>query len=97
MSSLIVTPISQASANQRSGRAGRVRAGVCYRLYTESDFYNTLPVRTIPEMQRCDLSTVILQLKALGIDDVLHFDFLSPPPSELLIRALEVLFTNHPP
>jgi ATP-dependent RNA helicase DDX35 len=52
MSSLLVTPISHQSANQRAGRAGRTRSGVCYRLMTEHDFYAVMPLRTIPEMQR---------------------------------------------
>ncbi len=91
MGALLVTPISQASANQRAGRAGRVKPGKCYRLYTESGFYE-LPTQTVPEIQRSNLSSIILQLKALGIDDVLHFDFMSPPPAELLINALELLY-----
>ncbi len=87
-----MTPISQASANQRAGRAGRVAKGVCYRLYTEHAFHSDMPVRTVPEMQRSDLGGAVLQLKALGVDDVLHFDFLSPPPPELMARALELLY-----
>src|SRR4051812_45199371 len=92
MSSLVVTPISQASANQRSGRAGRVRPGVAYRLYTESTFFDVMTERTLPEIQRTQLTSVVLQLKALGIDDVLHFAFMSPPPAQLLGRALEILY-----
>jgi ATP-dependent RNA helicase DDX35 len=81
----------QASATQRSGRAGRVRHGKCYRLYTEAAFAAMRP-QEIPELQRSDLSTMILQLKALGIDNVVQFDFVSPPPSKLMLRALDVLF-----
>ncbi|KAH0619085.1 hypothetical protein JD844_018733 [Phrynosoma platyrhinos] len=73
---LVVVPVSKASANQRAGRAGRNRSGKCYRLYTEEDF-EKLPQSTIPEMQRSNLAPVILQLKALGIDNVLRFPFLS--------------------
>uniref|UniRef100_A0A672HAF1 Probable ATP-dependent RNA helicase DHX35 n=1 Tax=Salarias fasciatus TaxID=181472 RepID=A0A672HAF1_SALFA len=70
--SLVVTPISKASASQRAGRAGRNRPGKCFRLYTEEDF-EKLPPSTVPEMQRSNLAPVILQLKALGIDNVLRF------------------------
>lgn len=89
--SLAIIPVSQASANQRAGRAGRVRAGKAYRLYTE-DGYQKLPTATVPEMQRSDLAPVILQLKALGIINILKFHFLSPPPAQNMIRGLELLF-----
>mmetsp|Transcript_52395 Transcript_52395/g.87094 ORF Transcript_52395/g.87094 Transcript_52395/m.87094 type:complete len:700 (+) Transcript_52395:62-2161(+) len=89
--SLIVTPVSKASAQQRAGRAGRVRSGKCYRLYREDDFLK-LADSSIPEMQRTNLELVVLQLKALGIDDILNFDFLSSPPAESMARALEVLY-----
>ncbi|ETE64689.1 putative ATP-dependent RNA helicase DHX35, partial [Ophiophagus hannah] len=88
---LVVVPISKASANQRAGRAGRNRSGKCYRLYTEEDF-EKLPQSTIPEMQRSNLAPVILQLKALGIDNVLRFPFLSPPPAQSMVQALELLY-----
>ncbi|XP_016332269.1 probable ATP-dependent RNA helicase DHX35 [Sinocyclocheilus anshuiensis] len=89
--SLIITPISKASACQRAGRAGRNRAGKCFRLYTEEDF-EKLPESTVPEMQRSNLAPVILQLKALGIDNVLRFSFLSPPPAQSMVQALELLY-----
>ena len=92
MESLIVAPISQASADQRAGRAGRVTHGKAYRLYTFESF-SSLAKHNIPEMQRSDLSTVILQLKSIGIENVLHFDFLSPPSAELMTRALELLYS----
>src|SRR5262245_53182280 len=92
MGSLLVTPISKASANQRAGRAGRVKPGKCYRLMTEADYERFLPLQTVPEIQRTNLASVVLQLKALGIDDVVHFDFMSPPPAELLMNALELLY-----
>lgn len=88
--SLVTCPISQASARQRSGRAGRTQSGKCFRLYTEVD-YNKLEVFTIPDMRRSDISWVMLELKALGIADVLHFDFMSPPSSDAMIHALELL------
>lgn len=91
LESLVVTPVSQASANQRAGRAGRMRSGKVYRLYTE-DSYTKLSPTNIPEMQRSNLSGVLLQLKALGIDNVLRFPFLSPPPAKSMSRGLELLF-----
>ena len=89
--SLVVTPVSQASAKQRAGRAGRVRSGKAYRLYTQEAF-DQLPASTIPEMQRSNLAGVILQMKALGIDNVLRFPFLSPPPAKSMVRGLELLY-----
>ncbi|KAK1688625.1 helicase [Colletotrichum godetiae] len=89
---LTSTAISKASASQRAGRAGRTRPGKCFRLYTE-DAYLALPEVTVPEMQRSNLAPFILQLKALGIDNVLRFNFLSPPPAELMAKALELLYS----
>ncbi|KAL9636334.1 MAG: hypothetical protein Q9164_002880 [Protoblastenia rupestris] len=89
---LTATPISKASATQRAGRAGRTKPGKCYRLYTQAA-YDTLPEATVPEVQRSNLAPVVLQLKALGIDNILRFDFLTPPPAELIIRALELLYS----
>lgn len=89
---LTATPVSKASATQRAGRAGRTKPGKCYRLYTEAA-YHELSEATVPEIQRSNLAPTILQLKALGIDNVLRFDFLTPPPAELIIRALELLFS----
>ena len=88
---LTATPISKASATQRAGRAGRTKPGKCYRLYTESD-YQALDDATVPEIQRSNLAPTVLQLKALGIDNVIRFDFLTPPPAELIIRAMELLY-----
>ncbi|CAN8274636.1 unnamed protein product [Cochlearia groenlandica] len=91
--SLVVAPISKASARQRSGRAGRVRPGKCYRLYTEEYFLNQMPGDGIPEMQRSNLVSTVIQLKALGIDNILGFDWPAPPSPEAMIRALEVLYS----
>lgn len=67
--SLLVTPISKASANQRQGRAGRTRPGKCFRLYTEADFVKQLEEQTYPEILRSNLANVVLELKKLGIDE----------------------------
>ncbi|RUS17612.1 hypothetical protein BC937DRAFT_89743 [Endogone sp. FLAS-F59071] len=92
MESLIVTPCSRASATQRAGRAGRTGPGKCFRLYTQWAFYNEMDENTIPEIQRTNLGNTVLTLKSLGINDLLNFDFMDPPPSETLIRALEQLY-----
>jgi pre-mRNA-splicing factor ATP-dependent RNA helicase DHX16 len=92
MESLVVTPCSRASANQRAGRAGRVGPGKCFRLYTKWAYHNELEESTTPEIQRTNLSGVILMLKSLGIDQLLEFDFMDPPPAETIIRALEQLY-----
>jgi pre-mRNA-splicing factor ATP-dependent RNA helicase DHX15/PRP43 len=89
--SLLVSPISRASARQRAGRAGRTRPGKCYRLYTEKSFYEDLQETTYPEILRSKMSNVVLTLKKLGIDDLVHFDFMDPPAPETLMRALELL------
>ncbi|XP_027105456.1 probable pre-mRNA-splicing factor ATP-dependent RNA helicase DEAH9 isoform X1 [Coffea arabica] len=91
--SLIVAPISKASARQRAGRAGRVRPGKCYRLYTEEYFLKEMSAEGIPEIQRSNLVSSVIQLKALGIDNILGFDWLASPSSEAMIRALEVLYS----
>ncbi|KAF2501771.1 P-loop containing nucleoside triphosphate hydrolase protein [Lophium mytilinum] len=87
LESLLVKPISQSAAIQRKGRAGREAAGHCYRLYTEKDYLGLDP-RTLPEILRSDLSHSLLTMKARGIDDVLGFPFLDPPPRESLEKAL---------
>lgn len=92
MESLMVVPISKASANQRAGRAGRVAAGKCFRLYTAWSYKHELEDNTIPEIQRINLGNAVLMLKALGINDLVHFDFLDPPPHETLVLALEQLY-----
>jgi ATP-dependent RNA helicase DDX35 len=88
---LAVTAISKAAAAQRAGRAGRTKPGKCFRLYTEGA-YQELSATSPPELQRSNLAPFILQLKALGIDNVLRFDFLSPPPAKLMAKGLELLY-----
>eukprot|EP00743_Colponemidia_sp_Colp-15_P006211 GILK01006680.1.p1 GENE.GILK01006680.1~~GILK01006680.1.p1 ORF type:complete len:1059 (+),score=238.82 GILK01006680.1:57-3179(+) len=92
MEKLLVTPVSKASANQRAGRAGRVAPGKCFRLYTKWSYLNELDDHTTPEIQRTNLGNVVLMLKSLGIHDLIHFDFMDPPPAETLIKALEQLY-----
>lgn len=75
----------KASANQRAGRAGRVAAGKCFRLYTAWAYKSELDDNTVPEIQRINLGNAVLMLKALGINDLIHFDFLDPPPHETLV------------
>ncbi|KJZ77786.1 Pre-mRNA-splicing factor ATP-dependent RNA helicase prp22 [Hirsutella minnesotensis 3608] len=92
MDSLVVTPISQAQANQRAGRAGRTGPGKCFRLYTEAAYQSEMLPTTIPEIQRQNLAHTILMLKAMGINDLLHFDFMDPPPVNTMLTALEELY-----
>lgn len=92
METLIVTPCSRASANQRAGRAGRVAAGKCFRLYTAWAFKHEMEETTVPEIQRTNLGNVVLLLKSLGINDLIHFDYMDPPPHETLVLALEQLY-----
>ncbi|CAK9142426.1 unnamed protein product [Ilex paraguariensis] len=89
--SLIVVATSKAQALQRSGRAGREGPGKCFRLYPESEFQR-LKDSTMPEIQRCNLSNVILQLKALGVDDIVGFDFMEKPDRIAIVRSLESLY-----
>jgi ATP-dependent RNA helicase DDX35 len=91
LESLLVAPISKASAAQRAGRAGRVRPGHAFRLCTEEDFANKLQDVEVPEMQRSSLTGTVLQLKSLGIDNMMTFHWLAPPPAEAMVRALETL------
>lgn len=89
---LSVTSCSVASLNQRAGRAGRTSPGKCFRLFPEY-VLETLPINTPPEICRSNLSLLVLQLKALGIANIARFDWLTPPPSEMISRALELLYS----
>ena len=91
MDSLVVVPCSQASARQRAGRAGRTGPGKCYRLFTESAYKNEMLPSPVPEIQRTNLGNVVLNMKAMGITDLLSFDFMDPPPAETLLTALRML------
>ncbi|KAH9722089.1 RNA helicase [Citrus sinensis] len=92
MESLLVHPISKASAMQRAGRSGRTGPGKCFRLYTLHNYHKDMDDNTVPEIQRTNLANVVLILKSLGIDDLVNFDFIDPPPEEALLKALELLF-----
>lgn len=78
METLLVQPISKSSARQRTGRAGREAPGACYRLFT-GDTYEDLTEDTEPEIRRCNLASVVLNIKASGCEDVLNFDFIDRP------------------
>ena len=93
MDTLQITPISQANANQRSGRAGRTGPGKAYRLYTEAAYKNEFYLQTIPEIQRTSLSNTVLLLKSLGVKDLLEFDFMDPPPQETITTSLFELWS----
>ncbi|KMP00955.1 pre-mRNA-splicing factor ATP-dependent RNA helicase PRP16 [Coccidioides immitis RMSCC 2394] len=91
LDSLLVKPISKSAAIQRKGRAGREAPGQCYRLYTEKD-YLALQETNTPEILRTDLSQAILTMKARGVDDIVGFPFLTPPPRDAIEKALLQLF-----
>ncbi|MHB1215638.1 MAG: ATP-dependent RNA helicase HrpA [Thiobacillus sp.] len=91
---LLIEKISQASANQRAGRCGRVADGVCIRLYDEADFANR-PRFTDPELLRSSLAGVILRMKSLGLGDVVGFPFIDPPSSRLVTDGYQLLAELH--
>ena len=88
MDTLQITPISQANASQRAGRAGRTGPGKAFHLFTEAAFKDELYIQTIPEIQRTNLSNTVLLLKSLGVKDLLDFDFMDPPPQDTITTSL---------
>lgn len=88
MDTLQITPVSQANASQRAGRAGRTGPGKAFHLYTETAFKNELYIQTIPEIQRTNLANTVLLLKSLGVKDLLDFDFMDPPPQDTITTSL---------
>ncbi|XP_049807833.1 pre-mRNA-splicing factor ATP-dependent RNA helicase PRP16 [Schistocerca nitens] len=92
MDALQIYPISQANANQRSGRAGRTGPGQCFRLYTERQYKDELLVTTVPEIQRTNLANTVLLLKSLGVQDLLQFHFMDPPPQDNILNSLYQLW-----
>jgi pre-mRNA-splicing factor ATP-dependent RNA helicase DHX38/PRP16 len=89
---LQIYPISQANANQRAGRAGRTGPGKCFRLYTETAYKNELLVTTVPEIQRTNLAHVVLLLKSLGVENLLDFHFMDPPPQDNILTSMYQLW-----
>ena len=87
---LPIEPISQASANQRSGRCGRVADGIAIRLYSEDD-YDSRPEFTDPEILRTNLASVILQMTSLGLGDIARFPFVDPPDSRQIVDGIRLL------
>uniref|UniRef100_A0A915D186 RNA helicase n=1 Tax=Ditylenchus dipsaci TaxID=166011 RepID=A0A915D186_9BILA len=85
--------ISQASANQRAGRAGRTGPGQCFRLYTERQYKDEMLIATVPELQRTNLANVVLLLKSLDVTDLLTFHFMDPPPQENMLNSMYQLWT----
>lgn len=92
MDALQITPISQANSNQRAGRAGRTGPGVAYRLFTERAYQTELLANNIPEIQRTNLANVVLLLKSLNVKNLLEFDFMDPPPKEILLSSMYQLW-----
>ncbi|KAI9802187.1 MAG: DEAH-box RNA helicase prp16 [Sarcosagium campestre] len=88
MDTLQITPISQANASQRAGRAGRTGPGKAFHLFTQAAFKDELYIQTIPEIQRTNLSNTVLLLKSLGVKDLLDFDFMDPPPQDTITTSL---------
>lgn len=89
---LLLEPISQASADQRAGRAGRTAPGTCWRLWTEGS-HGSRPARNTPEIQRADLAEVVLLLHSLGVQRAVDFDWLDRPDPEAVQRAERLLVT----
>lgn len=92
MDALQVTPISQANANQRSGRAGRTGPGKCFRIYRSSAYREEMLENNIPEIQRTNLSNVVLLLKSLNISNIMDFDFMDTPSEDTLLNAMYQLW-----
>ncbi|XP_071092501.1 pre-mRNA-splicing factor ATP-dependent RNA helicase PRP16-like [Haliotis cracherodii] len=92
MDALQIFPISQANANQRSGRAGRTGPGQCYRLYTARQYKDEMLKTTVPEIQRTNLANVVLLLKSLGVQDLLQFHFMDPPPQDNILNSMYQLW-----
>lgn len=92
MDALQIYPVSQANANQRSGRAGRTGPGVCFRLFTENQYKNELLITTVPEIQRTNLANVVLLLKSLKVENLLEFHFMDPPPQDNILNSMYQLW-----
>lgn len=93
MDALVIVPISKANADQRAGRAGRTGPGKCYRLYVEGAYTHEMLDSPVPEIQRTNMANTVLTLKALGINDVLGFDFMDKPSEPSMIAAMHQLYS----
>lgn len=92
MDALQIYPVSQANSNQRSGRAGRTGPGQCFRLYTQRQYLDELLITGVPEIQRTNLANTVLLLKSLGVQDLLAFHFMDPPPQDNILNSLYQLW-----
>lgn len=92
MDALQVYPVSRANADQRAGRAGRISSGHCFRLYTRRQYLDELLFTGVPEIQRTNLANTVLLLKSLGVQDLLAFHFMDPPPQDNILNSLYQLW-----
>jgi pre-mRNA-splicing factor ATP-dependent RNA helicase DHX38/PRP16 len=88
-----VYPVSQAGALQRQGRAGRTGPGMAFPLYTQGQFQREMLSANVPEIQRTNLANVVLLLKSLNVENLLHFPFMDPPPQENIVASMYQLWT----
>ena len=92
MDALQVFPCARSAVDQRKGRAGRTGPGFCYRLFTEAAYKYEMLQNPVPEIQRTNLSNVVLLLKSLKVENLLEFDFMDPPPQENILNSMYQLW-----
>ncbi|KAL0872222.1 hypothetical protein ABMA27_004619 [Loxostege sticticalis] len=92
MDALQIYPVSQANARQRAGRAGRTGPGKAFCLYTQRQYQHELLPSTVPEIQRTNLANTVLLLKSLGVEDLLAFHFMDPPPQDTILNSMYQLW-----
>jgi len=88
MNLLQVFPCSQAHVDQRKGRAGRISSGICFRLFTENAYFSEMLAIAVPEIQRINLSKVILILKSFNVDNIFELELMDIPPKENLAQSM---------